>query len=126
MKVAEVKLRCRNFPNRRKFCDIMLAIWILLAIFWIWHSIALQDIVYLISAFIAAIFGTITILYPVVEVYENGIRFGERFYRWFELKAYRKGDYVILRDRKGVTIPLPASKLSSRAKRLLQELVDDA
>ena len=127
MKVAVVKLRCRDFPNRRKLCDFMLAIWISLAIFWIWYAITTHDVVYLVSGVLVAVFGIITTLYPMkVEIYEDGVKLGKKFYKWSELRAYRNGDYIILKAERGVIIPLPASKLTARAERFLQEIIDNA
>ncbi len=126
MKLTEVKLRCRDFPNRRKLCDFMLVFWFLLATLWIWHTIVMHDFVYLIFGTITAACGIVYTLHLTkIELYESGIRFGGKFYRWSELKIERSGDYILLKARKGVVIPLCTSKLEPRIKEILQKFVDN-
>ena len=53
-------------------------------------------------------------------------KLGKKFYKWSELRVYRNGDYIILKAKRGVIIPLPSNKLTARAKRFLQEVIDNA
>ncbi len=97
-----------------------------MAIFWIWYAITIHDVVYLIFGTITAVCGTIIHCYPMkIEIYDNGIKFNRKFYRWSELKAYRSGEYMILNVKKGIIIPLPTSKLNFKVGRILQEIIDD-
>ena len=50
---------------------------------------------------ITAVCGTIIHCHPMkIEIYDNGIKFNRKFYRWSELKAYRNGEYIILNVKK--------------------------
>jgi hypothetical protein len=48
MKLAEIKLKCRDLQEKKRFWDFMILFWFIIAVFWIWHAIARYDIVFLV------------------------------------------------------------------------------
>lgn len=130
MKIAEIKLRCWDYPNKKRFCKIYTVFWFLMGSFWLWRVTTLSEnlrILYFILGFGWITLGLVYSIVPwtKVEIYDDGIKFNGKFYRWFELKVSRENSYVIFKAKKGVEIPIPFDRLSAEAKLLLQKYLNN-
>jgi hypothetical protein len=130
MKLAEIKLRYRDLhlQEKKRLHNIIIISWSIITVFWIWHAIARHDIVFLVYGVLVALCALghiIYALYPIkVELHEEGIIVGKKFYEWSELKASKTNGYIVLKTRKGEKIPLPMNKLQN-LEQILHKLFND-
>jgi len=114
MKLAEIKLKCRDLQEKKRYWDFMILFWSIIAVFWIWRAIVQHDIVFLVLGVLMTLCNLIYIFYLIkIELHEEGIIVGKKFYKWSELKAFKTKGYIVLKTRKGERIPLPINKLQN-------------